>query len=113
MKRARALALTIAVFVMLCSCATVGRLKPVPLGESGLSIEWINELDAKETYVDLTADSRMLLYGAKASDRDYDVNLLIHYSLFPEDVKEKTGWKCFQPVLLSERLLLSSNKACH
>ena len=92
MKKAKVLALAIAVFAMLCSCTTVGRLRPVPLGESGLSIEWINELAVKETYVDLTADARMLLYGAKASDRDYDVNLLIHYSLFPEDVKEKTGW---------------------
>lgn len=100
MKKARALVLAIAVFVMLCSCATVNRLGPVPVGDSGLTVEWIGDISTKERTLALTENATIKAYSAHSSDKNADI--VIHFYDFPENTEEETGLTPWQFAIMMQ-----------
>ena len=100
MKKTRALALAIAAFVMLCSCATVDRLGPVPVGDSGLTVEWIGDISTKERTLALTENATIKAYSAHSSDKNADI--VIHFYDFPENTEEETGLTPWQFAIMMQ-----------
>ena len=105
MKNVRGL-LFVAVIFLLCSCATVDKLRPVPVGDTGITVEWVEDLTVKESSVNLTENTKMTVYSIEASDDNYDTNLHLYYYDLPENLEQETG---FTPWQFAVRLMAQGN----